>query len=73
MIKISIAVGGQESGYRVAVFADNIGQALSLVEARFPDGEAKVVFPIDPEPFFVRDPVGRSGLVEFEAAEQPTV
>lgn len=73
MIKVSIAVGGQESGYRVAVFADNIGQALGLAEARFPDGEAKVVFPIDPEAFFVRDPAERPGLADSEAMKRETV
>jgi hypothetical protein len=39
----------------VAIKAQSIQQALSIVAARHPSGAAKVKFPIDPENFFVED------------------
>ena len=41
--------------FRVAVEAEDITQAVSLTEGGHPGRDVRVVFPIDPEEFFVGD------------------
>lgn len=57
MIRILIEVGDVHGRFGVAVEAKNIREALRSVEALHPDGEPRVVFPIEPEAFFVSEPV----------------
>lgn len=58
MIKVSLEVREGVDLSRVAVQAESIGQAVSLVERRYPDREVRVVFPIDSEEFFSEGPEG---------------
>jgi hypothetical protein len=55
MVKVSIEVRDRIARFRVGVHAQNIEQALSIVQARHPSSVVKVSFPIDPEQFFVED------------------
>ncbi len=57
MIRISIQVSSGASRFRVAVQAENIQRALEIVASQNPGKECEVAFPIDPETFFVDDPV----------------
>ena len=68
MVRISVEVTGGATRFRVAVQAESVRRALEIAERRNPDRDARVVFPIDPEAFFVGDPSARSGLIERELA-----
>jgi len=54
--------------FKVAVLAESIEGALELAKRYNPGKECKVVFPIDPEIFFVGDDIGRGGVVGTVAA-----
>ena len=55
MVKLSIEVHSGTARFAVAIKAQSIQQALSLVAARHPSSVTRVKFPIDPESFFVED------------------
>jgi hypothetical protein len=42
---------------------------VETAKARYPGAGARVVHPIDPEAFFIRDPAAPAGLVELEMPE----
>lgn len=52
MIKVCVEVLEVTAPIRVAVQADSIYRAVSIVKGRYPGREARVVFPIDSEEFF---------------------
>jgi hypothetical protein len=54
MIMVSIEVRSASARFRITVGAEGIEQALSLARRRYPGDELRVVFPIEPETFFVR-------------------
>ena len=56
MVKISLEVREGVGLSRVAVQAESISQAVSIVKGRYPDREVQVVFPIDSEKFFIEGP-----------------
>jgi hypothetical protein len=66
MVKVSIEVCSGATRFSVAVQAESIERAVSLVAARYPGGDCEVKFPIDPESFFVKDPAARPEIVGFE-------
>ena len=55
MIRISVEVSQGAARFRVAVQAESIKRALEIVESQNPSCSAKVVFPIEPEEFYVED------------------
>ena len=55
MVKVSIEVHDGTARFAVAVLANSIQQALSIIAARYPSSVARVKFPIDLESFFVED------------------
>jgi len=55
MVKVSVEVHDGTTRFTVAVRAQGVQQALSIVAARHPASVARVKFPIDPESFFVDD------------------
>ena len=63
MVKISIEVRSGAARFDVAIQAESIQRAVSLVQERYSKGSVKVKFPIEPESFFVEDPAARSGIV----------
>ena len=54
MIKISIEVRSSTARFKVALLAESIEGALKIARRYNPGKGCKVVFPIDPENFFVR-------------------
>ena len=62
MIQVTIEVGRDAARRQVTVQAGSIPGALSLAEEHCLDGEARVVFPIEPETFFVGDRSAPSGI-----------
>lgn len=73
MIKVSVEVLSGISRFEVDVWARSIEGAVGLVNARYPGGDAKVVFPIDGENFFAKGPLPASGLVLAGLAEKAAV
>ena len=59
MIKISIEVRSSAARFKVA---------LEMANRYNPGKECEVVFPIDPQSFFVGDDLGRGGVVGMIAA-----
>jgi hypothetical protein len=53
MIKISIEVKSGAARYKLALQAESIERALEMAKRYNPGSECAVVFPIDPEGFFV--------------------
>ena len=68
MKKIAIEVRSGATRFKVALLAESIEGALELAKRYNPGKECKVVFPIDPEIFFVGDDIGRGGVVGTVAA-----
>jgi hypothetical protein len=64
MVKVSVEVRSGTARFRVAVQAESIQRALSLVGASYPGRSRRVEFPIAPEGFFVEGPVTRAGMIE---------
>ena len=56
------------SRFGLVVRAESIGRALGLAEALYPGADVRLVFPIEPEGFFVEDPASTPGLVGTEMA-----
>jgi hypothetical protein len=52
--KIAIEVRSGATRFKVSLLAESIEGALELAKRYNPGKECKVVFPIDPEVFFVR-------------------
>jgi hypothetical protein len=55
MVKVAIEVHHGTARFTVAVKAQSVQQALSVVSARHPSSVARVKFPINPETFMVED------------------
>ncbi len=54
MIRISVEVSSDAASFRAVVYAESIEQAVGIARARYPGCEVGVLFPIDPETFFVQ-------------------
>jgi hypothetical protein len=68
MIKISIEVRSGTARFNVAAQAESIEEALEIAKRYNSGKECKVVFPIDPEVFFVSDGLGGGEAVVKIAA-----
>ena len=55
MVKVSVEVHEGMARFTVAVRAQSVQQALSIIATRHPASVARVKLPIDPESFFVGD------------------
>ena len=56
MIKVYVEVREEAAPFRVEVRAESITRAVGTMERRHPGRTVRVVFPIDPEDFFVEGP-----------------
>jgi hypothetical protein len=70
MVKVSIEVRYGAVQFGVAVQAESIDRALSLVAVRYPKSDVRVMFPIDPEGFFVKDSTARAGVISVEQRDR---
>jgi hypothetical protein len=57
MIRISVQVSSGAACFRVMIQAESIERALEIAKRHNPGKECRVTFPLDPEAFFVREPV----------------
>ena len=62
MVRISVEVRSGATRFRVGVQARSIREALVMVAGRYPQGDVRVAFPIEPESFFVTRPSSSAGL-----------
>jgi len=66
MIKVQIEVSSGDALFSFSVRAESVCRALNIVEALYPGAQTRLVFPIEPETFFVKDPAAVVGLVELQ-------
>jgi hypothetical protein len=66
VVKVALEVRNGAARFRVGVQASSIQSALNLVKGFYSASDVKVRFPIDPEGFFVQDPVALEGLIGLE-------
>ena len=55
MIRVFVKVHEEAAPLRVKVRAESISKAVRTIEEVYPGRTVQVVFPIDPEEFFVED------------------
>jgi hypothetical protein len=65
MVRVSIEVSGS-AHFDVAIQAESIQRAVDLVKGFYSASDVKVVFPIEPESFFVEDRSAPTGIVGLE-------
>ena len=53
MIRVFVEVTGEALPLKVEVHAESISKAVGIVEEHYPGHSVQVVFPIDPQEFFV--------------------
>jgi len=56
MIRVCIEVGEGAALSRTTVQAQSIREAVSITRERYPGHDVRVIFPIDPEDFFIEGP-----------------
>ena len=64
MVRVSIEVRSGVARFRVGIQSSSIQRAVSLVQRLYSASDVRVIFPIDPEGFFVEDALGAEGLIE---------
>ena len=65
MVRVSVEVDSGATRFRVMVQAESIERALEIARSYNPAKECKVTFPLDPEVYFIEEPV--AGVVETAA------
>jgi hypothetical protein len=73
MVRVSVEVKNGAARFRVGVQASSIQSALNLVKGFYSSSDVKVLFPIDPEGFFVEDPVALEGLIQSDNSQEEKV
>jgi hypothetical protein len=63
VIRVSVAVGSETVRFR----AESIEEAVRLASVSYPGGTVRVLFPIDPNSFFIEKPVPASEKVLADA------
>ncbi len=69
MIEVPVQVSTNGVPLRLSVRAGSIRRAIEIVQARYPRGDIRVVFPIRPESFFSGKPGFRSERLALESSE----
>jgi hypothetical protein len=70
VVKVSIEVSSGTARFSVAVQAESIRRAVSIMGGRYPNCDIRVKFPLDPEGFFVNGSSARAGIVQAEQPER---
>lgn len=69
MVKVLIEVHNGAALFKVAVRAQSIERAASVVRGSYPGCKIRVKSPIDSEGFFVPEPTPRVGIVGVKRSE----
>jgi hypothetical protein len=72
MVKVSMEVRSGAAHFDVAVQAESIHRAMSLVRERCPKADVQLKFPIKPESFFVEDAAAQAEQIEFQEPQKKT-
>jgi hypothetical protein len=63
VVRVSIEVRSGAARFRVGVQASSIQRAVNVVKGLYSASDVRVIFPIDPEGFFIEDPFAKEGIV----------
>jgi len=66
VVKVSIEVSSGAARFHVAVRAESIQRAASIVATRYPGRDCRVKLPVDPKAFFVNETAAGAGIVGLE-------
>jgi hypothetical protein len=61
MIRVSMEVREESGLSRAMVQAESVREAVNITRRRYPSHDVRVMFPIDPETFFIDDPADGNG------------
>ena len=61
MIRVSMELREGATLSRTTVQAESIREAVSITRGRYPGRDVRVIFPIDPEDFFLEGPAEGNG------------
>jgi hypothetical protein len=70
VIRVSLEVCSRVTRFRTVISAASIARAVNLARARYPRGEARVLFPIDPELFFAATTATVPGTMRLNISEE---
>ena len=68
MIKVSMEVREGAALSRATVQAESIREAVNITRRRYPGRDVRVMFPIDPEDFFIEGPVEENRWARLSVA-----
>ena len=61
MIRVSMEVREETALSRATVQAESISEAVNITRRRYPGRDVRVMFPIDPEDYFIEGPAEENG------------
>jgi hypothetical protein len=64
MVRVAIEVRSGVARFRVGIHSSSIQRAVSLAQNWYSASDVRVIFPLDPEGFFVEDVLDKEGLIE---------
>jgi hypothetical protein len=70
VVRVSIEVRSGAARFRVGIQASSIQRAVGLAMGLYSASDVRVIFPIDPEGFFIDDPFAKEGLVERDMPQE---
>jgi hypothetical protein len=70
VVRVSVEVRNGATRFRVGVQATSIQGAINLAKSYYFAGDVRVIFPIDPESFFVEDAFAKDGLIEVGKTQE---
>ena len=65
MIRVCIEVGEGRALSTTTVQAESIREAVNITRDRYPGHDVRVIFPIDPEDFFIKGPAERNSRMRL--------
>ena len=73
MIRVSMEVREETALSRATVQAESIREAVNITRRRYPGRDVRVMFPIDPETFFINDPADENGWARLSGERSSIV
>jgi hypothetical protein len=73
VVRVSIEVRSGTVRFRVGVQASNIQRAVNVAKGLYSASVVRVIFPIDPEGFFVEYAFAKAGLIARDKSRQELV
>jgi hypothetical protein len=70
VIRVLVEFQSGAARFRAVVWAEGIDRAVKLVKVRYPECEARVLFPIEPEAYFAAERAFGVEKIVVEASEE---